>query len=179
MIGAAQSSTVTTAQAVIATSIGRIRVVVTPGGLGRVDLLAGDGTATQATRRRRPVGSEETTTVLDRAVREIDEYLEGERRRFTVPLDLSGVPDFTRRVLDATGEIPYGEVRTYAEVAAAAGSPRGARAAGNALGSNPIPIVIPCHRIVRTSGALGGYTGGLPTKRRLLELEGCTVISSD
>jgi methylated-DNA-[protein]-cysteine S-methyltransferase len=75
-------------------------------------------------------------------------------------------------VLQATSEIPYGGHLSYSEVAAEAGSPRGSRAAGNALGSNPIPIVIPCHRVLRTGGALGGYGGGLDRKRWLLELEG-------
>jgi methylated-DNA-[protein]-cysteine S-methyltransferase len=79
---------------------------------------------------------------------------------------------FGRRVLGVTSEIPYGGVLSYAEVAADAGSPRGFRAAGNALGSNPIPIVIPCHRVLRSGGALGGYGGGLERKRFLLELEG-------
>lgn len=167
----------TTAQASIATPLGRIRLVVTPAGLARIDLLAGDPGSGPRPRRRGATGSNGARTVLDEAVGQVEEYLDGERRRFTVPLDLTSVPPFTRRVLDAAVDIPYGEVRTYAEIAAAADSPRGARAAGNALGSNPIPIVIPCHRVVRTSGALGGYTGGLPAKRHLLELEGCTVVS--
>jgi O-6-methylguanine DNA methyltransferase len=75
-------------------------------------------------------------------------------------------------VLGATAQIPYGRVSTYTEVAAEAGSPRGSRAAGNALGANPIPIVVPCHRVLRGSGALGGYAGGLRRKQFLLELEG-------
>ena len=79
---------------------------------------------------------------------------------------------FGRKVLRATAGIPYGGVLSYGEVAADAGSPRGSRAAGNALGSNPIPIVIPCHRVVRTGGAIGGYGGGPDRKRWLLELEG-------
>ena len=75
-------------------------------------------------------------------------------------------------MLGVTAAIPYGSVRSYQEVAGEAGSPRGSRAAGNALGSNPIPIVIPCHRVLRTGGHLGGYAGGLERKRWLLELEG-------
>ncbi len=74
-------------------------------------------------------------------------------------------------MLQAAREIPYGQVDTYAQVAAAAGSPDGSRAAGNALGSNPMPIVVPCHRVVRSGGALGGYTGGLERKERLLAIE--------
>ena len=79
--------------------------------------------------------------------------------------------DFTRRILTATAAIPYGSVSTYGAVAREAGSPRGSRAAGNALGSNPMPIVIPCHRVLHADGGIGGYTGGLERKRTLLELE--------
>ncbi len=80
-------------------------------------------------------------------------------------------------MLGVTAAIPYGGVLSYAQVAADAGSPRGSRAAGNALGSNPIPIVVPCHRVLRTGGALGGYGGGLDRKRWLLELEGAITPS--
>jgi methylated-DNA-[protein]-cysteine S-methyltransferase len=109
---------------------------------------------------------------LERARRELDEYFGGSRHSFELALDWTLIGPFGRRVLRVTSEIPYGGVLSYAEVAADAGSPRGSRAAGNALGSNPIPIVIPCHRVLRTSGALGGYGGGLERKRYLLELEG-------
>lgn len=109
---------------------------------------------------------------LDEPRRELDEYFAGRRRAFDLTLDLRLLSDFTRRVLNATAEIPYGEVATYKEVAAAAGSPRGSRAAGNALGSNPLPIVLPCHRVLHSGGGLGGYTGGLARKRVLLAIEG-------
>lgn len=109
---------------------------------------------------------------LDEPRRELDEYFAGRRRAFDVTLDLSLLSDFTRRVLTATAEIPYGEVATYKDVATAAGSPRGFRAAGNALGSNPLPIVLPCHRVLHSGGGLGGYTGGLARKRVLLGIEG-------
>ncbi len=104
--------------------------------------------------------------------RELDEYFEGRRRRFDVPVDWALTSGFTRRVLQATAAIPFGEVSTYRDVAAAAGSERATRAAGNALGSNPIPIVIPCHRVLRSGGKLGGYTGGLEKKEHLLTIEG-------
>jgi methylated-DNA-[protein]-cysteine S-methyltransferase len=109
---------------------------------------------------------------LDAPRRELDEYFAGRRRAFDLTLDLRLLSDFTRRVLTATAEIPYGRVATYKEVAAAAGSPRGFRAAGNALGSNPLPIVLPCHRVLHSGGGLGGYTGGLARKRVLLTIEG-------
>jgi methylated-DNA-[protein]-cysteine S-methyltransferase len=108
---------------------------------------------------------------LDEMRRELDEYFAGRRRRFELALDWALVGPFGRRVLDAAARIPYGGQRTYTEIAAAAGSPRGSRAAGNALGANPIPIVVPCHRVLRRGGALGGYAGGLERKRFLLELE--------
>jgi methylated-DNA-[protein]-cysteine S-methyltransferase len=114
----------------------------------------------------------EARAPLDPVRRELDEYFAGSRREFGLPVDWSLVGPFGRRVLRVTSEIPYGGVLSYAEVAAEAGSPRGSRAAGNALGSNPIPIVIPCHRVLRTGGALGGYGGGLDRKRWLLDLEG-------
>ncbi len=114
----------------------------------------------------------EASAPLDRVRRELDEYFGGRRQKFELPLDWTLVGAFGRRVLRVTSEIPYGGVLSYREVASDAGSPRGSRAAGNALGSNPIPIVIPCHRVLRSGGALGGYGGGLERKRWLLELEG-------
>ncbi len=114
----------------------------------------------------------EASAPLDAARRELDEYFDGRRTRFALKLDWTLVGPFGRRVLGAASQIPYGGVLTYAQVAAQAGSPRGSRAAGNALGANPIPIVVPCHRVLRGSGALGGYAGGLERKRLLLELEG-------
>jgi methylated-DNA-[protein]-cysteine S-methyltransferase len=114
----------------------------------------------------------EAPAQLEDTRRELEEYFGGRRRRFELALDLRLVGPFGRRVLGAASEIPYGGMLTYTQVAAQAGSPRGSRAAGNALGANPIPIVVPCHRVLRGSGALGGYAGGLQRKQFLLELEG-------
>jgi methylated-DNA-[protein]-cysteine S-methyltransferase len=114
----------------------------------------------------------EAPAPLDPVRRELEEYFAGRRRGFELPLDWSLIGPFGRKVLRVTSAIPYGGVLSYAEVAAEAGSPRGSRAAGNALGSNPIPIVIPCHRVLRSGGALGGYGGGVERKRWLLDLEG-------
>jgi methylated-DNA-[protein]-cysteine S-methyltransferase len=108
---------------------------------------------------------------LDAPRRELDEYLAGSRRRFEVPLDWQLVRGFGRRVLEATSRIPYGSVSSYKQVATEAGSPGASRAAGNALGANPLPIIVPCHRILHSTGGLGGYTGGLERKRLLLDLE--------
>jgi methylated-DNA-[protein]-cysteine S-methyltransferase len=113
----------------------------------------------------------EASAPLKEARRELDEYFEGDRREFEQPIDWTLVGPFGRRVLGVTAKIPYGSALSYAEVATGAGSPRGSRAAGNALGSNPIPIVVPCHRVLRSGGGLGGYAGGLERKRYLLDLE--------
>ena len=117
----------------------------------------------------------ESPRSTERVRRQLEEYFAGARRSFTVGVDLSLVHGFTRKVLEQTARIPFGAVSTYRDVATGAGSPRAVRAAGNALGSNPIPIVVPCHRVVRTGGGLGGYTGGLDRKVKLLQLEGVTV----
>jgi methylated-DNA-[protein]-cysteine S-methyltransferase len=108
----------------------------------------------------------------DEARRQLDAYLAGELSAFDLPLDWSLIRGFAVGILRATAAVPYGSTSTYRDVAAAAGSPRAARAAGNALGSNPIPIIVPCHRILHASGGLGGYAGGLDRKRTLLRLEG-------
>ncbi len=108
---------------------------------------------------------------LDEPRRELEQYFEGRRQLFEVPLDWQLIHGFARRVLGATARIPFGSVLSYKQVASEAGSPRASRAAGNALGSNPLPIVIPCHRVVHAGGGLGGYTGGLQRKRALLEVE--------
>lgn len=110
---------------------------------------------------------------LDRIRRELDEYFEGRRRRFTARIDWALIPEgFSRRVLQETARIPYGAVSTYGEVANRAGSRRAARAAGNALHDNPVPVLVPCHRVVPSSGGIGQYGGSEWRKRYLLELEG-------
>lgn len=105
--------------------------------------------------------------------REIEQYLAGERTRFTRPLDLGAVRgEFQRKVLELATGIPFGEVTSYGELAARAGSPGAARAVGAAMAGNPVPVVVPCHRVLESSGGLGGYTGGLDYKRKLLAHEG-------
>ncbi len=105
------------------------------------------------------------------AAKQVREYLEGDRRQFHLPLDLDGLPAFQHRVLRALSDIPAGQVLTYGELARRLGRPGAARAVGRALAANPIPLVIPCHRIVRSDGSLGGYSAGLPIKAWLLEME--------
>jgi methylated-DNA-[protein]-cysteine S-methyltransferase len=108
-------------------------------------------------------------------MRELDEYFEGRRRRFDLRLDLDGISEFSRRVLDELALVPYGGVTSYGELAAAAGFPRAARAVGNVMNRNPIAIVLPCHRVIASDGTLGGYGGNLSRKRTLLALEGVSV----
>lgn len=114
----------------------------------------------------------EAPAELDVVRRELDLYFEGKLERFDLPLDWSLSDGFRLRVQRAINRIPYGQTRSYTEVAAKAGNERAVRAAGTACGSNPLPLVVPCHRVLRTGGALGGYGGGLPMKRALLEMEG-------
>ena len=114
----------------------------------------------------------EAPAELDDVQRELDLYFAGKLDRFDLPLDWRLSGGFRQRVLRAIDRIPYGQTRTYTEMARKAGNERAVRAAGTACGSNPIPLVVPCHRVLRTGGALGGYGGGLPMKQALLELEG-------
>jgi methylated-DNA-[protein]-cysteine S-methyltransferase len=109
---------------------------------------------------------------LDDVRRQLDEYFGGRRTSFDLPIDWTLSRGFTQRILQATAKVPFGQLATYRDMATKAGNERAVRAAGNALGSNHIPIIVPCHRIVRTGGALGGYTGGLERKEFLLKLEG-------
>ncbi|HET8955378.1 MAG TPA: methylated-DNA--[protein]-cysteine S-methyltransferase [Solirubrobacterales bacterium] len=114
----------------------------------------------------------EAPAELDEVRRELDLYFAGKLDRFDLPLDWRLSGGFRQRVLRAIDRIPYGQTRSYTEMARKAGNERAVRAAGSACGSNPIPLVVPCHRVLRTGGALGGYGGGLPMKQALLELEG-------
>jgi methylated-DNA-[protein]-cysteine S-methyltransferase len=110
---------------------------------------------------------------LDAVRRELDEYFEQRRTSFDLPIDWALVTPFGRRVLQATKAIPFGEISTYGAIAAQAGNPKAARATGNALGANPMPIVVPCHRVLHTGGrGIGNYTGGVQRKEALLRLEG-------
>jgi methylated-DNA-[protein]-cysteine S-methyltransferase len=108
---------------------------------------------------------------LDPMAHELDDYFAGRRHGFDVPLDLRLAHGFRLTVLRHLGEIPYGSTESYREVAVASGSPGAVRAVGSACATNPLPIVVPCHRVVRSDGSLGGYLGGLPAKERLLALE--------
>ncbi len=115
----------------------------------------------------------ESPARLDAVRRELDEYFAGGRHEFDLPLDWRlVVPGFGARVLKATARLPYGATATYGEIATKAGNPRAYRAAGTALGHNPLPLVVPCHRVLRAGGDIGNYGGGRPMKEGLLRLEG-------
>jgi methylated-DNA-[protein]-cysteine S-methyltransferase len=157
---------------------GRFRATVeTP--LGRV-LLVSDGAALEEVRLPVPGGipfpedgaGGAAPPVLRRAAKELREYFAGVRRRFTVPLEPAGGTPFRRAVWEALREIPWGETRSYAWVAARVGRPAACRAVGGANGANPLPIFVPCHRVVNADGSPGGYAGGVAAKRLLLGLEG-------
>lgn len=115
------------------------------------------------------------TGELDEAARRIEEYFAGHRRTFDLPVDRGDLPPFRSRVLDALVRVPYGETLSYAGLAERAGNPRAVRAAASACATNPLPIVVPCHRIVPSGGGIGRYLGGEPAKRTLLELEAAVL----
>ncbi len=161
--------------ATVDTPVGLLVAARTPRGLARLsyaDFHGGVDAVVEALAERLSPRVLEAPARLDAERRELDEYFAGRRRTFGLELDLVGVAPFTRRVLEATARIPFGATSTYREVAGAAGSPKAFRATGNALGANPVPIVVPCHRVLASGGRLGGYTGGTHRKEVLLELEG-------
>jgi len=112
---------------------------------------------------------------VDRARLELDEYLAGRRRRFDLDVDIRAVPEFHRVVLEELAHVEYGQTTTYGALAAKTGHPRAARAVGTVMNRNPVPIVLPCHRVVGANGSLTGYGGGLPRKEQLLRLEGAIL----
>ena len=140
---------------------GRLAVEVCQGRLSRIGLR--EEILHPADVGRDPVGS--------RAMSQLEEYFRGERREFDLPLDWEGMRAFQRKVLLQVYAIPYGEKRSYRWVAQRIGSPLGSRAVGRAIATNPLPFVIPCHRVIRADGGLGGYYFGLRCKEQLLEME--------
>jgi methylated-DNA-[protein]-cysteine S-methyltransferase len=153
--------------------IGRLLVAVTPRGLARVAFEDEDRDRVLAELASRlSPRILESAAVTGHARRELEEFFAGERTRFGVKVDRRLIQGIARDVLRATSRIPYGELSTYGGVAKEIGRPTAARAVGRALGSNPIPVVIPCHRVIGAGGALTGYAGGLDRKVALLELEG-------
>lgn len=152
---------------------GELLLATTPRGLVKVSfpIFDPDETLADLAERISPRVLEAPAR-LDEVRRQLDRYFAGELTEFDLPLDWQLSKAFRRRVLRAIDRIPYGHTRSYTEIARTAGNERAVRAAGSACGSNPIPIIVPCHRVLRSGGALGGYGGGLPMKEALLELEG-------
>ena len=154
------------------TSVGSLLLAATPAGLIRVAYAVQDHEAVLAALAER-VSPRVLLAPgkLDDAARQLDDYLTGRRRGFDLPLDLRLARGFRRSVLERLPDIGYGRTASYAEIAAAARSPRAVRAVGSACAANPLPLILPCHRVVRGDGTPGGYVGGPEVKLRLLDLE--------
>ncbi len=152
--------------------IGALRLAATSKGLVRLAFPRERGLGFRGWLERHvpDASSVDWVPVLDKVAAELEEYFSGRRTAFSVPLDLRGTP-FQRAVWEELLRIPYGEVRSYGEVAGIRGRPRAARAVGTAVGANPVPVLVPCHRVIEGSGGLGGFGGGLQAKRELLALE--------
>ncbi len=144
---------------------GKLAIEATPRGISLVRTGRAGKPATAAARR-----------LTEQAREEIHEYLRGQRAFFRVPVDLAAVPDFQRKVLEAARLIPFGEARPYAWIAMRIGNPRAVRAVGTALGRNPVPLILPCHRVWRSDGGLGGYIFGAAVKDGLAALERTTPV---
>jgi methylated-DNA-[protein]-cysteine S-methyltransferase len=147
----------------------RLAIVASEHGILRLELR-------RASAPRGRAGARGAERLVDQARRELVEYLEGRRAFFAVPVDLTGVPEFQAGVLAEAARIPFGETRSYAELARRIGHPSAARAVGNALGANPVPIIVPCHRVIRGDGTWGHYAFGSALKTRLLTLERATPL---
>lgn len=147
--------------------IGTIGLVVSDAGVAKV-LLAADGIDEE----RERIGE---LAEVPLAARQLEEYFAGRRREFTVPLDFRFAGGFRAAVLAELAKVPFGTTTTYGALAREAGNPNAVRAVGGACSHNPLPILVPCHRVLRSDGALGGYRSGAEAKRRLLALEGIHV----
>jgi methylated-DNA-[protein]-cysteine S-methyltransferase len=166
------------AYAVVDSPVGALVAAATPQGLVRLayeDFNGGLDAVLDNLAGRLSPRILESPARLDDVRRELDEYFDGKRTTFDLPIDWALYSDFGRRVLQATAAIPFGQTATYGDVAREAGNAKASRAAGRALGANAIPIVVPCHRVIGTSGKLTGYTGGMHRKEALLRLEGIAV----
>ncbi len=154
------------------TPVGPLLVAVTDRGLCEISFDPEPDREAEALARAFGARVLRSPRPTDEARRQLDEYFAGDRRRFDLPVDLRLAREFGRAVLRELARVPYGELTTYGTLAAKAGRPRAARAVGTVMNRNPVPIVLPCHRVVGSTGALVGYGGGLDRKRTLLELEG-------
>jgi len=176
MVGSSTTGSRQVYYCAVRSPIGRLFIAASDAGLVRVSFPQSERAFVESLRRTLgvvPVRSRERTANI---VHQLRAYFAGERRVFDMQLDLSGVSPFQRAVLLAAANVPAGQVVSYGEIARRIGQPGGSRAVGQALGRNPIPIVIPCHRVIAAGGRIGGYGGGLARKRRLLRLEGALAM---
>ena len=155
--------------------IGRLFVAVTDRGLCEIHYDADPDAEVERLARLFGTRVLRSPRPIDEARRQLDEYFAGERRRFDLPVDLRLAREFGRTVLEELARVPYGELTTYGTLAKKAGRPRAARAVGTVMNRNPVPIVLPCHRVVGANGSLTGYGGGLHRKELLLRLEGAIL----
>jgi len=165
-------------QAVFRTSLGWVGVAATEKGVSRIVLPKKDKKAVEQELRSSEFGVRSSEVcnasdpiILKKAVRFLQQYFSGERVSFDVPLDLRYYTHFQQAVWNAAKAVPFGETRSYLWVAKRIRNPKAARAVGQALGANPVPIIIPCHRIISAAGTMGGFSGGTGMKKKLLELE--------
>jgi len=157
------------------TPIGTLLIAATDRGLCRIAYDADADQEVEPLARSFGVRVLRSASPIDPARRQLDEYFEGHRQRFELPLDIDSLAEFNRRVLDELARVPYGEVVTYGELAARSARPRAARAVGTVMNRNPLPIVLPCHRVIGSTGKLVGYGGGLERKEAMLRLEGALL----
>jgi methylated-DNA-[protein]-cysteine S-methyltransferase len=172
---AARASLLDVAYDLVDTPVGTLLVAATERGLCRIAYDADPERELDRLARAFGVRVLRSALPIDPARRQLDEYFEGNRRRFDLTVDLALQADFNRRVLRELARVPYGEVVTYGELAARAARPRAARAVGTVMNRNPLPIVLPCHRVIGANGKLVGYGGGLERKEALLRLEGALL----
>jgi methylated-DNA-[protein]-cysteine S-methyltransferase len=157
---------------ILPSDLGAIVLSARNGRLSGIDVFAGGPAEARAWAGAALPGAEEDPAHFEQVARLLNSYFDGAHVDLAVPVDLSGLKTFTRRVLEETMKIPYGRVATYRSIALRLGMPAAARAVGQALKRNPIPLVIPCHRVIKSDGSLGGFAMGLDIKTRLLSIEG-------
>jgi methylated-DNA-[protein]-cysteine S-methyltransferase len=172
---AAQTGLLDVAYDLVDTPLGRLLVAATERGVCRISYDPAPEAEEERLARGYGARVLRVPRALDEVKRELDEYFEGRRRSFDLAVDLRPLADFHRDVLSELARVPYGELTTYGTLAGRVGRPKAARAVGTAMNRNPVPIVLPCHRVVGASGSLTGYGGGLARKEKLLRLEGARL----
>jgi len=172
---AAREQLLDVAYDLVDTPVGTLLVATTARGLCRIAYDADPELELERLARAFGLCVLRSAQPVEPARRQLDEYFSGNRQRFDLAVDLALQADFNRRVLRELARVPYGEVVTYGELAARAARPRAARAVGTVMNRNPLPIVLPCHRVIGSTGKLVGYAGGLERKETLLRLEGALL----